>query len=169
MFTCYRCNTIELHLNPFHSCPIPRLCNMSCLDMSILENPLPTWVPHIFLICFQHLPLPPTLNHCIVYILLLPLALFPVSICQLWHIDTGESSPLLGPSSPLDLLSTPPPFSYCQPLHTLHPVDSNGSASNLHLPVGNLPGDPIPWTMVLHHAKDSIPQKIRNYDLIQEF
>ena len=38
-----------------------------------------------------------------------------------------------------------------------------------HLPVGNLPGDPIPWTMVLHRAKDSIPQKILNYDLIQEF
>ncbi len=29
----------------------------------------------------------------------------------------------------------------------------------------NLPGDPI----VLNHAKDSIPQKIRNYDLIPDF
>ena len=33
----------------------------------------------------------------------------------------------------------------------------------------NLPGDPIPLTMVLHHAKDAILQKFRNYDQIPEF
>ena len=85
------------------------------------------------------------------------------------HINTGESSPLLGPSSPLDLLSTPLTSSYLQPLHPVHPIGTTGSDSNLNLPVVNLPGDPIPWTMVLHHAEHSIPQKIRNYDLIPEF
>ena len=49
------------------------------------------------------------------------------------------------------------------------PVATTGSASNLYLPVVNLPGDPIPWPVGLHHAKDSIPQKILNYDLIPEF
>ncbi len=63
----------------------------------------------------------------------------------------------------------PPPSSYPQPLHTLHPVAATGSVSSLHLPIVNLPGDPILWTMVLDHTIDSIPQKIRNYDLIQEF
>ncbi len=127
-------------------------------NTTIMLNPLPTWVPHLFLICFQHPLLLPTLNHCIIYILLLPLALFPVSICRFCHIDTGESSPHLGPSSPLDLFQ-----------HLLLPPTVNHFILYILLIVLVLPGDPIPWTMVLHHASDTIPQKIRNYDLIPDF
>ena len=54
----------------------------TCFGISILENPLPYWVPHLPLIWFQHLLLPLTVNNCILYIRLLPLALLPVTICQ---------------------------------------------------------------------------------------